>query len=77
MNVDNLVTMANQIGGFFESQPDRAASLDAISDHIRKFWAPRMRRALLETLDTDAAEQLSPIVRTALERDRAMLTPAS
>ncbi|WP_455288859.1 formate dehydrogenase subunit delta [Cupriavidus necator] len=27
MNVDNLITMANQIGSFFEAMPDRRIGL--------------------------------------------------
>ncbi len=42
---DRLVLMANQIGRFFAHQgPDRAP--DAIADHLRKFWDPRMRAGL-------------------------------
>jgi formate dehydrogenase subunit delta len=76
MDTDNLIRMANQIGGFFESLPDRDEARVSISEHIRKFWAPRMRIALLATLDSDAGDALSPLVRSVLEHDRKNLTPA-
>ena len=47
MNSEHLIRMANQIGIFFESLPDRAEGLEGIATHIRKFWDPRMRQALL------------------------------
>jgi formate dehydrogenase subunit delta len=47
-----------------------------IADHIRRFWEPRMRRAILASLDDPAAsETMSPIVREALMRARETLTP--
>ncbi|XQU69915.1 hypothetical protein OJJOAM_002646 [Cupriavidus sp. H18C1] len=48
MNLDNLVKMANQIGTFFAAMPDRDEALADIATHLRRFWAPPMRRALLE-----------------------------
>lgn len=39
--------MANQIGQFFISQPDTDASA-AIANHLRKFWDPRMRSAIVD-----------------------------
>lgn len=40
-----LVTMANQIARFFESQPSEEA-VSGVETHIRKFWDPRMRAKL-------------------------------
>lgn len=40
---DKLVMMANQIGKFFASQP-RVKVPEAIAEHLRKFWDPRMIR---------------------------------
>jgi formate dehydrogenase subunit delta len=77
MNVDHLIEMANQIGQFFESLPDREEALTGIAEHIRRFWEPRMRRALLAELDSGAAEAgLSEIVFAALTKYRESLTPA-
>jgi formate dehydrogenase subunit delta len=77
MNRDHLIVMANQIGDFFASMPDHDEALAGIADHIRRFWEPRMRRAILAALDeTDAAASMSPIVREALTKSRDALMPA-
>lgn len=78
MKTDHLIEMANQIGLFFDSLPDREEALTGIAEHIRRFWEPRMRRALLTELDVahdDAG--FSEIVRAALTQHRAALTPAT
>ncbi|NLP62358.1 formate dehydrogenase subunit delta [Paraburkholderia sacchari] len=83
MKADHLIEMANQIGSFFDSLPDREEALTGIAEHIRKFWEPRMRRTLLAALDgagADAgAEQagFTEIVAAALKRHRDSLTPAA
>lgn len=79
-NIDHLIQMANRIGDFFEALPNRQEGLDGIADHIKKFWEPRMRTALLEFLAehpdgaTDEA-QLSDIVKEAVLANRDLLTP--
>jgi formate dehydrogenase subunit delta len=77
MNNDNLIRMANQIGAFFESMPDRQEASKDLATHIKKFWDPRMRRAFLAQLDSDGGKELSEIVRAAVQEHRAMLTPAA
>ena len=64
MSHDKLAYMANQIGRFFAHQKEEQA-VASINDHLRKFWDPRMRRQILEDLDT---AQLDPRVRRAVER---------
>lgn len=73
MNLDNLIKMANQIGTFFAAMPDREEALADIATHLRRFWAPPMRKALLEGLDSGRAADVSPIVRAAVERHRGVL----
>ncbi|MCK1419417.1 MULTISPECIES: formate dehydrogenase subunit delta [unclassified Bradyrhizobium] len=64
MSPDRLIYMANQIGTFFQSQGhDRA--LPGIAEHIKKFWDPRMKRAIFAHLDAGGAD-LAPDVREAL-----------
>ncbi len=76
MNIENLVTMANQIGSFYESMPDRKKSLHDIADHIKKFWEPRMRRALLTYVDEhEASSELTPLVLESIQTNRGLLTP--
>ena len=73
MDVNNLIRMANQIGEFFESMPDRAQALEDIASHIKRFWEPRMRRAILEVLDQKNTEEFSDIVREAITSHRKLL----
>ena len=71
MHVEALVRMANQIGTFFEAMPDRPEALEGIATHIRKFWDPRMRRALLAHVDEQSsADELSPMVTEAISVHR-------
>ena len=63
---DKLVYMANQIGKFFQNQGhDRA--VQGISDHIWKFWDPRMRKAIFAHLDAGGSG-LDPYVLDALQK---------
>lgn len=62
---DKIIRMANQIATFFRSYPHEQA-VAGVHDHIRAFWTPVMRRALL-TQHTES-ERLDPIVREALTR---------
>lgn len=66
MSHDKLAYMANQIGKFFAHQNEEQA-VAAINDHIRKFWDPRMRRQIVQELDT---AELDPRVRRAVEQLR-------
>ena len=73
MEPESLVKMANQIGTFFEAMPDRAEALDGIAQHIKRFWDPRMRRALLAHVDHGGESGLSDAVLEAIRRNRALL----
>jgi len=73
MKIDNLITMANQIGTFFEAMPDREEAVEGIASHLKRFWEPRMRRALLGHVDADAGAGLLGIVQEAVGRHRRML----
>ena len=65
MSPDRLIHMANQIGSFFKSQgPGKV--VPGVADHIRKFWDPRMRSAILAHLDAGGGG-LDPEVRDAIE----------
>ncbi|MBR8061631.1 formate dehydrogenase subunit delta [Burkholderia ambifaria] len=80
MDNGHLIDMANQIGAFFESMPDREEALTGIAEHIRRFWEPRMRRALLTALDdpsSEAAQRATPIVLAAIAAHRASLVPTA
>jgi formate dehydrogenase subunit delta len=75
MDVDNLIEMANRIGEFFDSMPDHDEAVDGVADHIRRFWEPRMRLAILSALDSSAGAGMEGIVREALVKHRVGLMP--
>jgi formate dehydrogenase subunit delta len=64
-SAERLVSMANQIARFFESQRGDAAAQTA--DHLKSFWDPRMRAALDRHLKSGGAG-LSPIASAAAAR---------
>ena len=73
MDIINLVGMANRIGDFFQSMPDRAEAKHDIADHISKFWEPRMREALIARIDDASTSELHAIVREAVKENLALL----
>ena len=48
MNIDQLVRMANDIGSFFASDPDKEEAARNIKLHIRRYWDPRMRTQIID-----------------------------
>jgi formate dehydrogenase subunit delta len=66
MDIDNLVHMANRIGEFFQTMPEREEAALEITQHLHKFWEPRMRRELFVHLDHTGGADLLPIVRDSL-----------
>lgn len=66
MSPDRLVYMANQIGTFFSSQRGTDPAV-AIADHLKKFWDPRMRAAMLAHA-AEGGAGLSPVVLQAVKR---------
>lgn len=73
MDNDNLIRMANRIGLFFSAMPERTEALEGIASHIKRFWAPRMRRQILAHLDQQGGVGLQDIVREALRLHASML----
>ncbi len=78
MSPEKLVKMANEIAAFFEAEPDPAARLDGIAGHLKRFWDPRMRQALLRHLEEHPANpELKPVVVETLKTHRELLLPSS
>lgn len=67
MNINRLVTMANDIAAFFAADPDRAAAAAAVANHLTRFWEPRMRRQLIEHQQT-GGRGLSELANAAVEQ---------
>lgn len=50
IDIERLIAMANQIGDFFAPYPT-AQREEGIRNHLRNYWDPRMRAALLAHVD--------------------------
>ena len=82
MNINTLITMLNQMGAFFISQPDQKQAEHDLAEHVRLFWEPRMRSAIFEFLalhpngkNTETETELMPIVLAALKHHQEQLQP--
>jgi len=75
MDVHRLIKMANEIGAFFEAEPDRATAIEGVTEHIRRFWEPRMRRELLRWVAEHDGQGLTELVLAAIRANREKLTP--
>lgn len=64
---ERLVSMANQISQFFESRPTEEEQVGGVTDHISRFWEPRMRKAIIEHLDA-GGEGLRDNAKRAIAR---------
>jgi formate dehydrogenase subunit delta len=66
-SAEHLVQMANDIGNFFRSDPERADGIAGIANHIAKFWTPRMRQKLLDHVRAHGDSALDELPREALK----------
>jgi formate dehydrogenase subunit delta len=73
MDIQHLIKMANNIGSFFEAEPDKAEAVKGVADHIKNFWDPRMRRQIFNYLDEHEGAGLSEIALNALRTHRQRL----
>ena len=65
MNIERLVTMANDIGDFFDAEPNKEEAARGIASHLQRFWDPRMRTQILAHENAGGAG-LSDSVRAAI-----------
>lgn len=54
MSPEKMVHMANQIAAFFNSQSGIDAA-ESVANHLRDFWAPPMRRQLVDYVQAGGA----------------------
>lgn len=57
LDIERIILMANQIGDFFAPYPPERRA-EGIRNHLRTYWDPRMREALLDYVD-QGGEQLA------------------
>ncbi len=63
MDTPSVVRLANDIADQFSHRPEPAA-VEAVADHVRKFWDPRMREQLM-ALARDGHVDLQPLALRA------------
>lgn len=68
MDIHRLVKMANDIGAFYESFPDRDEAISSIAAHLRNFWEPRMRLQIIDYAKRGGEQEpvLNETVRKAI-----------
>jgi formate dehydrogenase subunit delta len=66
MRAERLVSMANDIGAFFNAEPDKTEAAKAIANHLRRFWDPRMRREIIKHY-REGGRGLDDLVRSAVQ----------
>lgn len=65
MQIEHLITMANQIGDFFKAFPDQAQAKKDIAQHLQRFWAKSMRDQIVAYVN-QGGEALLPVVKAAI-----------
>ena len=65
MRIEHLVSMANDIGNFFNAEPDKAEAAKCVASHLRRFWDPRMRREIILHYK-QGGEGLNDVPRSAI-----------
>jgi formate dehydrogenase subunit delta len=66
MRADRLVSMANDIGAFWDSEPDKAEAAKSVASHLTRFWDPRMRREIVAHYREGGGAGLDPLARSAI-----------
>ncbi len=66
-STDKLIDMVNRVGDYFAAMPSHTEAVAGITHHLRKSWAPSLRRTLLACLGTPAEARMRPLVREALQ----------
>jgi formate dehydrogenase subunit delta len=66
MDIQRLISMANQIGDFYESYPDQSQAQQGIAEHINRFWALAMRQQIAQYVSEQAGTGLHVQVQKAI-----------
>jgi formate dehydrogenase subunit delta len=77
MNIESLVTMANQIADFFVSEAGVDAAPQEIASHITKFWDPRMRTQIIAHTAAGGAGLSPAALAAARQLQPPVAKPAS
>jgi hypothetical protein len=66
MDVQKLAKMANQIAANSDYGSDKEKIAATVADHLRRFWTPEMRAAVIEGHSKKLLD-LSPLAARAVE----------
>ena len=66
MRAERLVSMANDIGAFFNGDSDKTEAARGVASHVRRFWDPRMRKEIVAHLKNGGAGLEEP-ARTGIK----------
>ncbi len=67
MDIKRLISMANQIGDFYESYPDQSHAQRDIAGHLNKFWALPMRKQIAQYVSEGGGQGLHQQVQAAIK----------
>ena len=65
LDMTRIILMANQIGDFFAPYPSERRA-EGIRNHLRTYWDPRMRAALLAYIDEGGEKLREHVIEGAL-----------
>ncbi len=68
MDIKKLITMANQIGDFFEANPDAELAKKDIADHLDKFWNSVMIKDIVAHVQQGDETTWHPRVAEAIKQ---------
>ena len=66
MNIDLLIKMTNEIGDFFAGTTDTEAAAEAVANHLKRYWEPRMLKQMLSYYEERQGAGLSDLGRSAV-----------
>lgn len=66
MDSEKLIKMANQIGDFFEANPNAEEAKKEIANHLKKFWNSVMIQGIVTHVQSKQGEGLHPKVTEAV-----------
>ena len=66
MQTEKLIKMANQIGDFFEAEPNQSQAQKDIAQHLNRFWTKGMRNQIAAHVQTQQGAGLHAQVIAAI-----------
>ena len=66
MQTETLIKMANQIGDFFEAEPNQTQAQKDIAHHLNRFWTKDMRNQIAAHVAQNKGQGLHAKVMAAI-----------